>query len=140
MTLRIVVDTNILISALIADGPPGRLIGMAIDGDIELVIPDDVLTELQRVLSRKLGFDRGRLVEARRYFSELASELPRSPKSVESVTGDASDDKSLACAAMTKVDVLVTGDQRHLLPVGEYRGVRILKPQTILAELAKDSP
>jgi len=37
------------------------------------------------------------------------------------------------------VDVLVSGDRRHLLPVGEHQGIRILTPQALLAELAGEA-
>jgi uncharacterized protein len=49
------------------------------------------------------------------------------------VTGDPDDDLILACAVQAGVDVLVSGDRRHLLPVGEYRRVRVITPQTLLA-------
>ena len=35
------------------------------------------------------------------------------------------------------VEALVSGDRRHLLPVGEYRGVRVVAPQALLAELRR---
>lgn len=126
-----------MVSALIADGPPARLIGAAVDGEIELVVPEVVLTELRRVLKKKLGFGDDRLGEAISFFTELASELPQSPETVESLTGNVSDDRILACAVVTGVDVLVTGDQRHLLPVAEYHGVRILNSQSLLAEIVR---
>jgi len=50
----------VLVSALIADGPPSRLLEEAIDGRIELVLPELVLDELLRVLTVKLGFDEER--------------------------------------------------------------------------------
>jgi predicted nucleic acid-binding protein len=54
------------------------------------------------------------------------------------VTGDPGDDLILACAVQAGVDAVVSGDRRHLLPVGEHRGVRIVTPQALLAELRGD--
>ncbi len=130
-------DTNVLVSALIADGPPSRLIEHGIDGRIELIVPALVLSELERVLKRKLGFSDERWNDALALLDRIAPARPEVPSRVESVTGDAADDEILACAVEAGADVLASGDRRHLLPVGEYRGVRILPPQALLAELAR---
>ena len=135
LKVRIVCDTNVLVSALIADGPPNRLLEEAIDGRIDLLLPELVLTELERVLTEKLGFDAPRAGEAIDLLSSLAAGLLAAPASVERVTGDPSDDSILACAAAAGADVLATGDRKHLLPVGEHRSVRLLTPQAVLAEL-----
>lgn len=124
-----------LVSALIADGPPSRLLEEAIDGRIELVLPELVLAELSRVLTDKLGFDDERARAACDLLAGVAASQPGPPRSAEAVTGDPSDDAILACALEAGVDVLATGDRRHLLPIGEHQGVRVLTPQTALAEL-----
>ena len=124
-----------LISALIADGPPSRLLEEAIDGRIELVLPELVLDELNRVLTDKLGFEEERVRAACELLSGVAASPPGPPGSAEAVTGDPADDTILACAVDAGVDVLATGDRKHLLPIGEHHGVRILTPQAALAEL-----
>ncbi|MGH2853969.1 MAG: putative toxin-antitoxin system toxin component, PIN family [Solirubrobacteraceae bacterium] len=136
MTLRVLCDTNVLVSAFVAGGPPSRVIEAAIDGRIELVLADPVLGELERVLGVKLGFEPERVREIRVFLSDLASERVGAPKqSPQPLTGDRDDDVILACAVARRADVLVSGDHRHLLPVCEYRGVRIVTPQALLAEL-----
>jgi uncharacterized protein len=138
VTLRALCDTNVLVSAFIAGGPPSRVIEAAIDGRIELVLADPVLEELERVLTTKLGFAQNRVREIRAFLIELAREHVTAPsRSPEPVTGDRDDDVILACAVAAGVEVLVSGDRRHLLPVGEHRGVRIVAPQALLAEVAE---
>jgi len=127
----------VLVSALIADGPPSRLLEEAIDGRIELVLPDLVIDVLQRVLIRKLDFDGERAQEARDLLIGLAIAQPGSPRSVEAITGDPADDAILACAVEAGADVLATGDRTHLLPIGQHHGVRLLTPQAALAELRR---
>lgn len=122
-------------SALIADGPPSRLLEEAIDGRIELVRPDLVLAELERVLVEKLGFPAERARTARDLMAEVASSRPAAPRDADRITGDPADDAILACAVEASVDVLATGDRRHLLPIGEHRRVRLLTPQAVIAEL-----
>lgn len=124
-----------LVSALIADGPPSRLLEEAIDGGIELVLPELVLEELQRVLTVKLGFDGERARAACDLLAGVAASQPGLASSAEPVTGDPVDDAILACAVEAGVDVLATGDRKHLLALGQHHGVRVLTPQAALAEL-----
>lgn len=126
-----------LVSALIADGPPSRLIEEAVDGYIELLVPTLVLRELEHVLKSKLGFTAERWSETEQFLTELAIEELATPEHTEHVTGHFADDCILACAAHSQVDVLVTGDRKHMLPLTEHCGVRIVAPQTLLAELNK---
>jgi uncharacterized protein len=137
VTPRVLCDTNILVSAFIAGGPPSRVVESAIDGRIELLIASPVIEELERVLTIKLGLDGERVGEIIALLRDLASSQLVPPQTApEPVTGDPDDDLMLACAVRGEVDVLVSGDRRHLLPVGEHEGVRILTAQTLLAELS----
>lgn len=97
-------------------------------------MPDVVLDELRRVLSNKLGFTEPRIRDAEDFLRTITHEWPAAGL-VDPLSGDTSDDAILACAVEAAADVLVTGDRKHLLPVGEHRGVRVLTPQALLAEL-----
>ena len=136
--LRVVCDTNVLVSAFIAAGPPSRIIEEVIAGHLELVMAQPVMTELERILTEKLRFEAERWVEVEELLVDLASEFaPTPPGATEPVTGDPDDDIILACAVSADADVVVSGDRRHLLPVGEHRGVRVITPQALLAELRR---
>ena len=94
------------------------------------------MVELKRILTGKLGFEPERWRAVEELLVDLAAELVPAPKvSPEAVTGDPDDDLILACAIEAEVEVLISGDHRHLLPVGEHRGVRMIAPQALLAEL-----
>ena len=124
---------------MIADGPPSRLLEEAIDGRIELVVPELVLAELERVLTKKLGFSAEQVVAVRALLRQVATEepepAPAPAAAVAALTTDPADDAILACAVEAGVDVIATGDRKHLLPIGAHRGVRLLTPQALLAEL-----
>jgi predicted nucleic acid-binding protein len=108
----------------------------AIDARLELVLARPVMVELERILSGKLGFERERWRGVEELLLGLAGEQVAAPEGPpEAVSGDPDDDLILACATWAQVDVLVSGDRRHLLRVGEHRGVRIITPQAVLAEL-----
>jgi putative PIN family toxin of toxin-antitoxin system len=136
LILRIVCDTNVLVSAFIAAGPPSRVLEEVIDARLELVLPSPVMVELKRILTGRLGFEPERRRGVEELLVDLAVELVPGPEATpEAITGDPDDDLILACAIQAGVDTLVSGDRRHLLPVGKHRGVRIVTPQALLAEL-----
>ncbi len=96
------------------------------------------MVELERILTGKLGFKPQRWQGVEELLLDLAVELVAAPAaSPEVLTGDPDDDLILACAIEAGVEVLVSGDRRHLLPVGERRGVRVITPQALLAELRR---
>lgn len=137
MTPRVLCDTNVLVSAFIAGGPPSRVIEAAIDGRIELVLAEPVLDELDRVLTSKLGFEPERAREVTTLLRDLSSARVSAPTAApEPITGGPDDDLVLACSAEAAVQIVVSGDRRHMLPIGEYRGARIVTPQALLSELA----
>jgi putative PIN family toxin of toxin-antitoxin system len=130
-------DTNVLVSAFIAGGPPSRVIEAAIDGRIELVLAAPVIDELERVLTVKLGFERQRLRDIVTLLADISVARVDAPtEPVEAVTGDPDDDVVLACGVSAGVQIIVSGDRRHMLPIREHRGIRIVSPQALLAELA----
>jgi predicted nucleic acid-binding protein len=98
-----------------------------------------VVVELGRVLTEKLGFESQQWSAAEALLRALAAQMVTAPAGTpEPVTGDPADDLILACAIEAEVDVLASGDRKHLLPVGKRSGVRILTPQALLAELRGD--
>jgi putative PIN family toxin of toxin-antitoxin system len=134
---RALCDTNVLVSAFIAGGPPSRVIEASIDGRIELVLADPVVDELQRVLTRKLGFESERVRDITALLIDISvARIDAPTQPVEAITGDPEDDVVLACGVNADVQIIVSGDRRHMLPVREHRGIRIISPQALLAELA----
>lgn len=98
-------------------------------------MPPPVAAELERVLTKKLGFEQAAVADAKTMLARLSTVEAVQPSRIDAVTGDPKDDRILAYAVSTGADVLVTGDRKHLLPLAEYRGVRLITPQALLAEL-----
>src|SRR3954470_3206887 len=63
--------------------------------------------------------------------AEIVGELP----DIDAVPNDPKDNPVVATAVAGKADYLVTGDRTHLLPLGEYQGVRIVSPREFLGLL-----
>ncbi len=123
-------------SAFIAGGPPRLVLEATRRGAIALVVPDLAIEELIRVLTAKLHAESGAI---KNYVGALRAMaiVARMPGHSEPRSGDPADDAILACAVAEGADVLVTGDRRHLLPLGEHHGVRIITPQALPAELVQ---
>lgn len=129
-------DTNVIISAVHFGGPPEELLLLANHGDIGLFLSTFILEETARVLEEKLLWEKRRISRLIDALREVAAIIE--PESeLNAVAGDDSDNRILACAVDAKADFLVTGDKRHLLPLGRYKGIRILTPRECLDLLFK---
>jgi putative PIN family toxin of toxin-antitoxin system len=122
--VRVVLDTNIFISALAI---PGSLAEKAIikiieGGDI-LLISKDIINEVLSVLSSKFSRDKEGLSHVAVILSELG-ELVKPARKV-SIFKDDPDNRVLECALHGKADVLVTGD-KEMLRLREYEQIRIM--------------
>jgi putative PIN family toxin of toxin-antitoxin system len=129
--LRITCDTNVIISALNFLGNPSRILDMAADGLIRLAVSDDILNEVERVLRRpKFGWSQDRIDAAVREISGFTEHVEPTQR-LDVVTVDPTDNRILECATASGSEYLVSGD-KHLLRVGQYRGIKIVPPADFL--------
>lgn len=134
-TLRVVFDTNVVISALRFGRGPGEIVELWKAGAVVPLVSREIVEEYIRVLSYpKFGMSSAEILElfqdALLPFAETVE-----PDSIEPVIrADPSDDKFLACATSAKADAIVSGD-RHLLGLKAYRGIRILRVRDFLMDL-----
>ncbi|MFH0860581.1 MAG: putative toxin-antitoxin system toxin component, PIN family [Candidatus Altiarchaeota archaeon] len=132
--IRVVLDTNILISTLI--NPSSELSGIlknVAEGIIINYISDDILGEYTRVTCRKKIADRVPEPERKRFIAlveELSVKITPRHK-LEVIREDPADNRILECAIEAKADYIITGDQ-HLLKLKEHKGIRILTPQEFI--------
>jgi putative PIN family toxin of toxin-antitoxin system len=132
VSLRVVLDTNALVSALLFGGEPGRLVSLWERGLITPLVSRDVLLEYVRVLGYgKFALDgediKWLIEEHILSFAEMVV-VERTP---EVVSNDPADDKFLALAVAGRADVLISGD-KHLLAMKTYCGVEIMAPRQFL--------
>lgn len=132
--MRVVLDTNVIVSGLNFPGNERYVLELAHRGRFELNLSTFILEEAARVLERKFDWDEGRSSQALRALGNVATVIyPR--RLPEVVEGGHADNRILECAVEASADYLITGDRRHLLPLGEHRGVRILNAPRFLSEL-----
>ena len=132
--MRIVADTNILISALLAGRSlPARVIDLWRDGRVELVTSREQIDEMMRVTSYPKIHERlspalaGRLINELRDLAILVDRLPEVDASPDPL-----DNYLLATALAGAAQYLVSGDKRDLLSQGTYQGVQIIDLRTFL--------
>jgi putative PIN family toxin of toxin-antitoxin system len=132
---RIVVDTNIYISALNFAGTADEVLALGRAGLIEICISPAILDEICGVLARKFGWSAGRVREARAAITRFTRRVhPRESLSV--VRRDEADNRILECALAAGADTIVTGD-RHLLALGRFRGCQITTPRDFLDAMTR---
>ena len=121
--MRIVLDTNVLVSALHFGGRPRRLLDDVLRGDHTLIIGPAILGELEAVLVETCGWTSDRAAAVRAELEAIAEVV--TPVEVPRVSRDPDDDQILAIAVIGAADALVTGDA-YLLALGAYGGVNII--------------
>ena len=131
--MKVVVDTNVLISGIFFGGVPGRILEAWRDGAIEFVLSAEILEEYQRVgqelASRYPGVD----LEPFLALLMVGATILEAPPLAERVSSDRDDDKFLACALAADVPLVVSGD-RDLLDHTGWRGIRVLRPRQFIDE------
>lgn len=135
--LRVVADTSVLVSAVLARaGPPARIVDRWREGALDLLVSPRLLAELESVLLRPKFRDFVTDVDAREYVDSLAREsvLVPDPDHVPPVTPDPADDYVVALAVAAGADLIVSGDA-HLTKL-ESPPVAVLSPRELADRLA----
>ena len=136
--MRLVLDTNTVVSGLIWGGVPGQLIDAAAAGTVQIISSVPLLGELHDVLFRKKfatqlaeqGVDAADLFEGYAALVELVDPADIGPV----ILADPDDDIVLATAVAGGADAIVSGDA-HLLGIGEFRGMPIITPAATVSRL-----
>lgn len=128
--MKVVLDTNVVVSAVFFGGVPGRVLSAWSAGTFALVLSPAILEEYRRV-GYELGRQRPDINET---FEPLLALIAMNavivdaPPLVEPVSEDPDDDMFLAAAVASQTRCIVSGD-RHLLRVSGWRGIDVLTPR-----------
>ncbi len=129
---KVVLDTNVYISAVFWKGPPHKIFKKALEGQFIILISQPILDELSQKLTQK--FEVPKLVADLLETLILSnSKFVESTNTLEEIEADPSDNKILECAA-EEADYIVSGDS-HLLEVDQYQEVEIINPKEFLIKL-----
>ena len=138
--LRLVLDTNVVLSALLWEGRPAELLDLGATDDVRLFTSQTLLDELERSLAKprlaaRLSATGLTAMQHTANYASLAMLVDPAPLP-EPVSRDRDDDHVLACAIAAEAAVVVTGDDDDLLVLGAYRGIAMLRVAECLAVTA----
>lgn len=134
--IRIVLDTNVLVSGLLSGrAAPGQIVELITTGEIELACDARILAEYREVLARpELGINQSDAEDVLQHIEHAA--LRVDPKPWPEEVPDPDDEPFLAVAEAARADCLVTGNLRHF-PAKVRRSVHVLSPRQLLDVLAR---
>ena len=137
--MRVVADTNVLISALLFGGVSDQVFLAGLRGEIQLITSDPLLKELERVLKNKFKLD---VHFVREVIDEVrnVAEVVVVSSHIDVISHPDEDNRVLECAVDGRADFIVTGDTKHILPLKEYRGIKILSPSEFIRRLPSTLP
>lgn len=139
--MKVVVDTNILISAVFWIGKSHLLVDLIEDGNIKLYLSKEIIDEFKEILLRdKFQL---RLRDMKSNVEDTLQKILGISEIVEpsrkfDVVEDKSDNKFLDCAYEAKADFIISGD-RHLLDLKEFQGIKIVTVNEFLETYEKQS-
>jgi putative PIN family toxin of toxin-antitoxin system len=135
---RVVLDTNVLVSALLWGGNSFHLLQAARYGRIQLVSSPPLCQELEGVLSRPKFHSHlnasGVSVQQLGQLYRGMAQVVDAPALAAPVSRDPQDDMVLACAVAAKADLIVTGDE-DLLTLSHYQNIWIANPRAAVSWL-----
>ncbi len=134
--MRLVIDTNVLISGAFYAGSSSRILEACVQGKFQIVLSPEIIEEYARV-GEEFTKKRPNVPFAR--FLDLVISmalLVQAPPLPEPVCADPDDGKFIACALAGNASVITSGD-KHLLSVSGYAGIEIMPPKRFENEYLK---
>ena len=132
--MRIVCDTNVLVSGILFGGPPREVLLLASRGRVTNCISGDILSEVEKVLLRPKFKIMPEQVSGILMLFRDTFEVVVPVRRFKVVLSDPDDDRILEAAVAAEAETIVSGD-RHLLSIGSWGGIRIVSPGDLLREL-----
>ena len=132
--MKIVCDTNVLVSGILFRGHPRRILLLVARGRLTNFTLPALLGEAEDVLRRpKFGLHPSQVANILVLFRETFG-LVHPTRSVAAVSEDPADNRVLEAAGAAAADVIVSGDH-HLLALKEWQGIRVLSPADFTEEM-----
>ena len=128
--MRVVLDTNIYISAVLFGGKPRDIINLVRNKKIELLISDYILWEIREVLNNKFSVPDTRLNIIEHDILSM-SQIIAPHSNVKVIIDHRADNAIINCAIDGDASIIITGD-KHLLKLKTYGRIKILTPNAFL--------
>ena len=122
--MRIVIDTNVVISGTFFGGYPRRVIEAVVKSEVKACASVDIVQEYRETIDEVIAKGQGKLDRKVLNLLILALEMVE-PQTHIKVSRDGGDDMFIDCAKEAKALFIVSGD-KDLLVLGEYKGIQII--------------
>jgi len=139
--MKVVLDTNVWLSGIFWEREANEIITLAEDKKFQILISEDILSEIANVLGRESKFKKF-MQDLKRSLEDLMrtilsiAHLIETKSKLELIKQDPKDNMILELALDGKADYIVSYD-KHILNMLEFRGIKILTPQDFLELLRK---
>ena len=127
---KVVVDTNVYISALVAGGVPDEVLDLGREEKIAILVSSPILNEIQGVLLSKFKWETGRIEKTIASITDFTQSVDPQEE-INVIKEDEPDNRILECAVEAKADFIISGD-KHLNRLGTFRGINIQRPREFL--------
>lgn len=127
--MRILLDTHVIISALLFGGKPRMILSFVIGRQHTAITSTVLLSELADVLRKKFGYSHSAVTAVDTQIRKQCTIV--SPHQTLTVMSDVPDNRVLEAAMEGECDCIITGDA-DLLRLGSYREIRIMTPDEFL--------
>jgi len=133
--LKLVLDTNILVSALIYGGKPEQVYNLILEKQITAITSTILFSELFEVLIKKFNFDPRRVKQLERIIKKHFKVVY--PNETINAVKDDDDNRVLEAAKEGKCEYIITGD-KELLKIRKYKHIKIVTAEEFLNEISSN--
>jgi len=127
---RIVIDTNVYISAIFWGGKPREVLELGRNGRISIFTSSEIQAEIEMKLKTKFRIEENEVAQILLDYAMFT--MPIKPlHRIAIIEADPDDDKFMECALEARAGYIVSGD-KHLLNLKNYQGIQIKKPAEFL--------
>ena len=132
MRMRVVLDTNVLISAILVPGSnPDKVMQLARNKFIQIISSPEILEELEHTLRKKIKYPERQIKDFMIWVNNLVKVI--SPvHTVSKVCAKETDHRIIECALSGGARYIISGDKKHLLCLKKYKDIEIISPAEFL--------
>ena len=131
--MKIILDTNVLISGIFFKGPPYQILKMWRDGEVDLISSEEIFQEYLSVCERL--HEKYPIIDFKEIIDLIAinAHFYEQKNINQQITADPDDDKFITCALAAGVKLIISGD-KHLLDVNGYQEIQVITPAEFISK------
>ncbi|MFV1916870.1 MAG: putative toxin-antitoxin system toxin component, PIN family [Patescibacteria group bacterium] len=128
--IKVVIDSNVYISAILFRGQPDKVLRLAKIRELRVFISPEILLEISHKLHKKFKLSEEEVTKVLKGISKI-TEIIQPKIKLKVVKEDPSDNKVIECAVVADAGYIITGD-KHLLKMREFEQIKIVTPSDFL--------